>query len=487
MFEFLKNLFYPSNEEVSALGLPRFGSYLLNDPSTPDLKIPTDIPEMKSLKYNVRGYTPRVRTPQDERAAICQITVGNTINYVQQHTPTIQRWATQSVLQVLPEAGRDLNAYYDRKALKFFFGVDPVLKKQVYSSSSADIVAHELGHALLDAIRPDFWSVQALEIWAFHEAFGDIIAIASCLQHERMMDHVLKETGGNLRLSNTASKLAEEFGRTVYNVTKGAGGHSSEYLRNAVNSFNYNDPAGLPKDGPDNVLSSECHSFARVFVAAWYDFMVGLYEHYVSEGKSQMVSLAAARDMALSLFLYAIPRVPRVPKFYEACATTIITLAKTKGDYCENIARTAFENRKIIRQQIKMLSSVSWDDFKQTLKAEDEVLWQDGIILARVNNPKVIKLANYIPEGMVSSMSAGGFDLAEVDMEIACDSYYQFDSNGNLTDQITVDEQEAVDNARYCALVIQQQDSLGPDDKTMWEVQEGKLFRSHVVCGCHGI
>ena len=53
-----------------------------------------------------------------------------------------------------------------------------------FSGASTDVVAHEIGHGLLDAIRPDLWDAAFLEAGAFHEAFGDCIAILTAL-HDR--------------------------------------------------------------------------------------------------------------------------------------------------------------------------------------------------------------------------------------------------------------------------------------------------------------
>jgi hypothetical protein len=94
------------------------------------------------------------------------------------------RWAATNTLNVYPAAGQDLNAFYDRNSLKFFYALDPVVKKNIYTSDSSDVVSHETGHALLDSIRPDFWNVQSYEVWALHESFGDIISILNIILYK---------------------------------------------------------------------------------------------------------------------------------------------------------------------------------------------------------------------------------------------------------------------------------------------------------------
>ena len=56
----------------------------------------------------------------------------------------------------------------------------PALKtgtKSTWSGASTDVVAHESGHALLDQSRPDLWDSSYPETNAFHEAFGDCMAL----------------------------------------------------------------------------------------------------------------------------------------------------------------------------------------------------------------------------------------------------------------------------------------------------------------------
>ena len=97
-------------------------------------------------------------------------------------------------LPVILDEGVDLNAYYDRSALNFFHAA--VGGRMVYSGESPDVVCHEFGHAVLDAIRPQLWDVSALEPPAFHESLGDMSAILTALQLPSVRAGVLQETHG---------------------------------------------------------------------------------------------------------------------------------------------------------------------------------------------------------------------------------------------------------------------------------------------------
>src|SRR5262245_13074950 len=73
-------------------------------------------------------------------------------------------------IELRPDDGVDLNAFYDRASLSFFHfttGGETFL-----SGASTDVVAHEAGHGILDAIRPDMWFSSVFEVNSFHEAFG---------------------------------------------------------------------------------------------------------------------------------------------------------------------------------------------------------------------------------------------------------------------------------------------------------------------------
>jgi Zn-dependent metalloprotease len=85
-----------------------------------------------------------------------------------------------SILPVDLDFGADLNAFYDREGLKFFHGA--AAGRTVFSGESPDVVCHELGHAILDSLKPQLFDAASIEVAAFHESFGDMSALLSALQ-----------------------------------------------------------------------------------------------------------------------------------------------------------------------------------------------------------------------------------------------------------------------------------------------------------------
>src|SRR5262245_14190756 len=160
------------------------------------------------------------------------------------------------VLPAVPVSGEDLNAYYDRRALRFFRDVDPASGAVVHSGDSVDIATHEQGHAVLDGVRPDLWDAPHFEVSAFHEAFGDLASIFVAPAEPPVPAAVVGETGGEPSRSNLVSRLAEELGAAVRR-RYGEDATMPRSLRDAVNIFRYVDPKTLPDSAPGSELSAE--------------------------------------------------------------------------------------------------------------------------------------------------------------------------------------------------------------------------------------
>src|SRR6185369_2078031 len=194
--------------------------------------------------------------------------------------PSGTQWELGKTLPVILDDGVDLNAFYtrgdfqDAPGLHFFHAT--VGGRTFFSGESPDVVCHEMGHAVLDAIRPQLFNAQTIEAAAFHEAMGDISAMLSSLQVPSFRQAVFAETAGMLNRASRLSRLAEQLGAAI------RVGHPDvvepDCLRNAVNSFFYRDPQLLPPSAPAGQLSSEPHSFSRVFSGAFLDVLAGMFK-----------------------------------------------------------------------------------------------------------------------------------------------------------------------------------------------------------------
>jgi hypothetical protein len=186
--------------------------------------------------------------------------------------PAGTNWHLGRALPVILDAGEDFNAFYDRESLQFFHG--SVASQTVFSGDSPDVLCHELGHGVLDALQPDLWDLGSDEAAAFHESFGDMSALLSALQLDEVRKAVIAATRGQLYRASFLSRLAEQLGWAIRQDHPDA--VDRDALRNAVNTFFYRDPTTLPPIGPAATLSSEPHSFSRVFTAAFYEALAGM-------------------------------------------------------------------------------------------------------------------------------------------------------------------------------------------------------------------
>jgi len=263
--------------------------------------------------------------------------------------PAGTTWQVGATLNLLLDEGEDFNAYYDRRALNFFHGTAG--GRTVYSGESPDIVCHEQGHAILDALRPELFDAGTIEAAAFHEAFGDMSALLAALQLPSMRTAVLAETDGDLSRTSRLSRLAEQLGWSIRQFRPDA--VEDDCLRNAANQFFYTSPEALPSNAPAVSLSSEPHSFSRVFTGAFLEALAGgfrLVSPRPNEADLQAVSLDLAR-----LLIAGILAAPVVPEYMSQVAAAMIAADAdannaARGKYGD-VLKSAFVRRGILSPQ----------------------------------------------------------------------------------------------------------------------------------------
>ena len=226
-------------------------------------------------------------------------------------------------LRVELDFGEDLNAFYTRRRLEFYHAA--VAGVTLFSGESADVVSHELGHAVLDAIRPQLFDAASIEAAAFHESFGDMSAILVGLQLTSLRERVLMETQGRLSSSSRISRVAEQLGWAIRQ--RRADAVDPDCLRNAANSFFYVDPAKLPPIGPASMLTSAPHNFSRVFTGAFLDALAGVF---TLQGAATEANLLAASHEAGKLLVQGILAAPLVPNYFSQVAAAMVSAAEAR-------------------------------------------------------------------------------------------------------------------------------------------------------------
>ncbi len=187
-------------------------------------------------------------------------------------------------LLVIPRAGRWENAFYEResRSLQFFyFEADG---RQIQTSLSRDIVAHETGHAILDGINPSLYDAITPQSLALHEAIADLSALFVALLSDDLREAVLDHSQLSIKESSAFSSIAEEFGKRLH-PEKGGGP-----LRNLLNDLTMDDVRG---DDP--------HELCNVVTGALYRVLVSIHEAYRQRYAEAGMAARPAAGKALAL------------------------------------------------------------------------------------------------------------------------------------------------------------------------------------------
>lgn len=123
-------------------------------------------------------------------------------------------------LHILPRAFKDANAYYDRDQGQLLFGWDLAGKfasvrsqpgGHVFLGLSHDVIAHEVSHALLDGLRPNFLRPTHPDVGALHEAFADLVAVFLHFSQREVVAKALGRTQGSVGDEKLAA-IGHQFG-----------------------------------------------------------------------------------------------------------------------------------------------------------------------------------------------------------------------------------------------------------------------------------
>jgi hypothetical protein len=191
-------------------------------------------------------------------------------------------WASQlGRLILLPHAGYQPNAFYDRGtgALHFCYFEGPH-GAPVYTCLSHDVVAHELGHAVLDGLKPFYNEVSSPETAGFHEYFGDAVAMMASLSQREIALLVVEDAPDRLSPRNLVSAIASEFGAALRGLPDEA------YLRGA-----WNDRRMASLQG-----TFEEHDWSEVLTGVYYDLLEYLYPRMRREVEAEDGARASANQ-----------------------------------------------------------------------------------------------------------------------------------------------------------------------------------------------
>jgi hypothetical protein len=247
--------------------------------------------------------------------------------------------ASRKRLPLFQDHGQDLNAFYDRSSFSFFHA--DVDGTTFFSGASTDVVAHEIGHGLLDAIRPELWDAAFLEAGAFHEALGDCIAVLTAL-HDRETRLKLLASTATLQKRNFVESTAENLSKGIRAIQPS---HNAAEPRHAFNTFEFQIPETLPMGGGPGELINEVHSFGMLFSGCFYDLIAAIFTG--KPAKTEASLLASART-AGALLVEGARTAMITPRFFQSVGRAMeLADEQANGGANRQLIREAFQRHNI--------------------------------------------------------------------------------------------------------------------------------------------
>ena len=271
-------------------------------------------------------------------------------------------------IKVYPYAEYGANAYYSReeKALKFFYfhPNEDNTKPLVYTCRSFDIVAHETGHAILDALCPEFLVSWHPHTGGLHEAFGDLTSIFAILAQMDMCEAIISESKADLHKKTFFPVLGEQFGEAIFGKPIG--------LRNADNDLKMSQ------------VSDQVHDISQVFTGAVYDILADMFEtHLDMERYDPAETLFRVGYRVAMLVINAIVMNKRANVTYEEVAKSMIkieTNAEFKASIKKEFVKREILGAKLVAPDIK--TKYSYKGCCATLQSKE---FKEYLSLAKKN------------------------------------------------------------------------------------------------------
>lgn len=201
---------------------------------------------------------------------------------------------------------------------------------------------------------------------------------------------------------------------------------------------------------------------------------MAVYEDKRARGKTPKVALRGARDVAGLYIVRGLSHAPACVRYYNAVTKAMMAYDKTKcKSRYQHILQEVFANRGILRPKTRILSNLTWQNLN--LKNDDDVIKSEHGWVVRSKKIGTLKLSDHLEARTLVTNP-----LFNVEIEVPMDTYFEFDTNGNLIDQIQESTEEIVNAARACLVQLDTQEQVSDDEDTMFAIVDGKLVRTHI-------
>jgi hypothetical protein len=237
-------------------------------------------------------------------------------------------------LRIYPHALRATNAYYSPTKIALLFGYfnasqddpgDHLPGGKVFTCLSHDVVAHETTHALLDGIHRRFLLPSNPDVYAFHEAFADCVALFQHFTYPEIVRHQISVTRGDIsNQENLLGQLASQFGHTTSKRTA---------LRDAIGKL-VNDEWVPHKPDPNDYAQmtdgTDPHDRGAILVAAVFAAFLAIYRRRTAD----LLRLATGGGGVLASGAIHPDLVNRLANEAAKSARHVLTMCIRALDYC---------------------------------------------------------------------------------------------------------------------------------------------------------
>jgi hypothetical protein len=252
----------------------------------------------------------------------------------------------------ITSGGKNAFYYGNSRTIRLGGVYSDKLEKNIETSQSADVIAHEAGHAVFDRLKPNYYELRnSPESNPMDEAFSDCTSILHALQYDENIEGLFKDTNGDLSKDNRVALVSEEFGYASSFIEQDPNNDGRPYVRNATNDIKYRPPDELsPENETDTeALTSGCHRFSRIFTGAFYDILCSIAEDKISETGSFKEGMKEAAEVSGTLLVKGVDFASPANFTFKQVAECMLTADETiyDGKYRDHILQ-AMEERNIL-------------------------------------------------------------------------------------------------------------------------------------------
>lgn len=328
------------------------------DPPSQCCYAPVDLDNRHILAQS--GISPSEANPQFHQQMVYAVSM-KTIEHFERALGRVALWAPRKAkagsksppafvqrLRIYPHALRTRNAYYSPERTALLLGYFPASSTSagttlpggvVFTALSHDIVAHETTHALLHGLHLRSIEATNPDVFAFHEAFADIVALFQHFTMPEALKHQIAATQGDLEKKNLLGQLALQFGEAtdrygalrdyigkvtkVEQAGKAGGNAQGVWARSQASRKDYEE-------------ATEPHDRGAVLVTAVFNAFLQIYKRR----KADLLRLATNGSGVLPAGEISVDLVNRLADEASKVAGHILDMCIRALDYCPPVDLT---------------------------------------------------------------------------------------------------------------------------------------------------